>query len=140
MNLSPERAEMAHLSWLQDGLVKRLQAAAGGVEMILCVHIFVCLFFVYYFFASASCSFPALLVDCAARVLPHPTPSWPCPASPILPAPCMLSLLGCPVLCNPPLSTSSSLLPRKQPSLHALKTADLVNGSKDTSSGIKAGE
>lgn len=139
MNLSPERAEVAHFSWLQDGLVKRLQAR-GGVEMILCVYIFICFFFVYYFFDFASCSFPALLVGCAAGVLPHPTPSWPCPASPILPVPCMLSLLVCPALCNPPLSTSSSLLPRKRPSPHALKTADLVNGSKYTYSGIKNGE
>lgn len=87
------------LSWLQDVLVKRLQASGVVVVMILCVCF---LFSVYYFFASVSCSFPAFLAGRAARVLPHPAPSWPCPTSPILPAPSRLSLLFCPAFCNPP--------------------------------------
>jgi len=137
LNLSPARAEVAHLSWFQDVLLKRLHAP-GLVMMMLCVS-----FFVFCILFLCLC---VLLFSCP--------PCWlyfqgPPPPRSIL-ALSHLAHPSCPTLAVPPLlpcpvqpsssSYSSSLLPRKQPSPHALKTTGPGKGSKATHGGIRAGE
>lgn len=66
------------------------------------VFCFVLGFSVYYSLPLCPALFLPFLLAVLLESSFNPPPSWPCPASPILPASHRLSLLFCPALYNPP--------------------------------------
>lgn len=133
LNPSPGDVELARLSWLLAPGCAAGEAAGPCCccDGAWCVFFF--LFSVCYFFASVSCSFPALLaLQCRPCFWSPPPPcsilALVCLAHPSCTVPAVPHLLSCPT--QPSSSSSSSQIPRKQPICCALKTVGLGKGSE----------
>lgn len=106
LNPSPGDVELARLSWLLAPGCAAGEAAGPCCccDGAWCVFFFFCFLYVISLLLCPVPFLPSLLSSAgrASGVLPHPAPSWPWSASPILPALCRLSRIFCPAPHSPP--------------------------------------